>query len=127
MSVTVSINGNISVTDSVVGTTSLRKVFTNLSLTGNFITEAQSASAGTIPVSVTLPMVPTQFVYLKNLHATQTLTVAWTPTGGSSNTVLTLQPGSAIQFVETAVGGGITTLTLTGSAPNTTFEGILAG
>lgn len=127
MSVTVGLNGNISVTDSTTGTTSLRKIFAALTTQGTVVSEAQSASVGTSPTAIGLPVSPTNFIYIKNLHATQTLTVTWTPNGGSSNPVLTLQPGSAIIVSENNLVSGITALTLTGSGAATTYEYILAG
>lgn len=128
MSVSVSLTGSIKATDSVSGTISLSKVLTALVTPGTAWTEAQALAIGTSPTSVTLPISPVTFVYLKNTHATQTLTVAWTPNGGSSNTVVVLQPGSYISFGETVQAtSGVTTITLTGSGAGTTVEYIIGG
>ena len=127
MSITATLSGNIQLTDSTTNTVVFVKQLLSLFNIGSTFLESQSASIGTSPVSVSLPVSPTQFLYVKNLHATQTLTVTWTPNGGSSNTVLTLYPGSAILFVEAATGAGITALSLTGSSAATTCEYVLAG
>jgi hypothetical protein len=127
MSTTLAINGTITLTDNVSGTIALNKLFSGLISTGSAYMELGAGSVGTTPTAQTLPVSPVQFVYLKNTHSVQTLTVAWTPTGGASNTVVLLEPGSAIMLCETAVGGGITALSLTGSLAATTYESILGG
>lgn len=128
MSVNVSITGSIKATDSVAGTIALSKVLTALTTPATVFTEASGANVGTSPVSVTLPVSPTTFVYIKCTHATQTLTVTWTPNGGASNQVVVLQPGSYISFGETTQAvSGITALSLTGSGAATSYELILAG
>jgi len=127
MAITASINGNITVTDGQTGTVAYTKLLTALSTTGTAFGEVSSASIGTSPTSITLPVSPVQFLYVKNLHASNTLTVTWTPNGGSSAVILVLQPGSSIQFEEVASGSGITALTLTGSASSTTCEFLLCG
>ena len=127
MSITITPTGYFSITDTTVGTLPFKKVF-SVGLTGaSAFSETQSGFVGTTPTSQVLPISPTQFLYIKNLHATQTLAVTWTPTGGASNIVMTLQPQSAIFFLEAAAGGGITALSLTGSGAATTYEMILGG
>jgi hypothetical protein len=89
--------------------------------------EAQQQSIGTSPVTITLPGSPTTFVHMKNLHATNTVTVTWTPNGGSSNTVITLEPGGWIQTGSgVASTGGITALSVVASATATPIEYVLA-
>jgi hypothetical protein len=127
MSITAALNGNITITDGETGTVAYTKTLTGLAVTGTAFGEVSYATVGTSPVSITLPISPVNFLSVKNTHATQNLTVTWTPNGGSSNTVLTLQPGSGIQFQEATAGGGITALSLTGSAAATTAEYLLAG
>lgn len=127
MSITSSVAGTIQLTDSATNSTIYYKQLINLLMVGTSFLETQPASIGTSPTSITLPISPVQFLYIKNLHATQTLTVTWTPTGGASATVQTLQPGSIIILLEAATGGGITALTLTGSGANTNCELVLAG
>jgi len=128
LSVTVSLTGSIKATDSVSGTIALSKVLTALATPGTSFSEASALSIGTSPVVIGLPISPTTFVYIKNTHITQTLSVTWTPNGGASNPAITLQPGSWIGFGEVVQAlGGITALTLTGSGAATTCEYIIAG
>jgi len=126
LSVTVSLTGSIKATDSVSGTIALSKVLTSLATASTGFTEAQSLSIGASPTSITLPGSPTTFCYIKNLHATQTVTVTWTPNGGASNVVLTLQPGAFICFGEVAQGlSGITALSVQASGASTPVEYVL--
>lgn len=128
MAIQASIAGFIQVTDTVSGTVALQKALSSLSNTNlGAFSEAQPATFGTSPTSVALPVSPVLFVYLKNTHATQTLSVTWTPNGGASNPVITLQPGSAIILLEAAAGAGITALAVTGSLAGTTAEYVIAG
>jgi len=127
MAITISIVGSINITDGQTGTVAYTKLFAGLAMTGSAFTELQTASIGTSPVSISLPISPTQFVYIKNLHPSQTLSVTWTPNGGGLNPVVTLEPGSAITFLEAAGGAGITALSLTGSGAGTTAEFVLGG
>ena len=127
MSITATLAGNIQLTDSTTNATVFTKQLLALLMVGTSFTETNAASIGTSPTSITLPVSPTQFVYIKNLHATQTLAVSWTPTGGSSAVIQTLQPGSVVIFSELAAGSGITALSLTGSGAATTCEMVLAG
>jgi hypothetical protein len=128
MSVTGAISGYISLTDSVSGTTALQKPFVNLQYTGTNCAYVQSQVIGTTTVTFTLPVSPVQFLYFKNVTTgSGTITVTWTPNGGSSNPVLTLQPGSDIQFTEAASGAGITGFQVVASTSNTNCEYILLG
>lgn len=130
MAISVSVTGYITATDSLTGTTALSKALSNIANVG-FTTfqEVQAGTFGTSPTSISLPVSPTQFVYIKNTHASNTLTVSWTPASGTSAIVTTLAPGSAIILLQAAVtsGGGITALSFTASAASTTAEYILAG
>jgi len=128
MSITASINGNIQLTDSVSGTIALKKLLAALSMTGTEFTEAQSVSLASGSNAITVPLSPVLFCYVKNLHATNTIQVIWTPNGGASATILTLQPGGSIMFCEPTTGStGITALNLTASGAATTCEYVLAG
>lgn len=126
MSVSATLTGNLSLTDSVSGTTQLVKVVSG-GYTGTETSMAQNAIIGTSPVSLALPVSPAQFLYLKNLSAVNTLTVTWTPNGGSSNVILTLQPGAFIVFSETNATSGITALSVTASATATAIEFLILG
>jgi len=127
MSVTLTCSGTNSVIDSSSGAIAFQKGL-SAAFVGSVFSEAQTVTVSTSPVSIALPISPTQFVYIKNVTATNnTLIVTWTPNGGASNPVVTLEPGSFIQFVEATTGAGITALTVTGSAPGTLAEYILGG
>lgn len=127
MSVTASLNGNLQLTDNIAGNTTFLKQLL-LSYTGVVSSFAQNFLVGTSPSTIAIPSTSAQFLYIRNIPTTFTsnITVAWTPNGGSSETILTLSPGSAILFSETDTTNGITALTLTASAVNTPVEFILA-
>lgn len=127
MAITASINGNMTITDASTGTVALVKLFSGLAMTGTAFTEIQSVQVGTTPVLIGLPISPVSFLYIKDIHPSQSLTVTWTANGGASDMILNLQPGSAIIFCETFSNAGITALTLTGSSTGTTVEYIMAG
>jgi hypothetical protein len=128
MAISLGLTGYIQATDSVSGTVALQKALSSLSNSGlTGFGETQVGSYGTSPTSISLPVSPAQFVYIKNTHGSQTLSVTWTPQGGASNPVITLEPGSAIILVEAAAGAGISALSLTGSASGTTAEFIIGG
>lgn len=90
---------------------------------------------GPVPLSLasganaqTLPIATIQFYYLKNTHATQTIAVTLTPTGGASAIVNTLRPGDWMMLSTSAgAGSGFTALSLNASGAATTAEQILAG
>lgn len=126
MAITASIVGNIFITDNAAGSVSLQKVV-NQAFVG---TEAAYSNTSTITsggTAITLPVSPVQFLYIKNTSTTATVAIQWTKTGGSSVAVLTLQPGSNIQFTENNITSGITALTLTSSAATSAVELVLAG
>lgn len=127
MSQTSSIVGTVQVTDSVTGTVPLQKNLVGLAFTGTNAAVVQSQNIGTATVTFTLPVSPVQFLYVKNLHGSQTVTVTWTPTGGASNPVLTLEPSAALMFCEPASGGGITAMQVVASGASTPIEYLLAG
>jgi len=128
MAVSISLTGQITISDGVLGTISLQKQLSIL-MPGFVFSEAQTLPIGTGPTTISLPISPAQFLYIKNLHAANFITVTWTPTGGASNTVLVLQPGSSIIFSEAAPvpSSGITALSLQANVPNTPVEFILGG
>jgi hypothetical protein len=127
MSINTTLTGTIVITDLVTNNLLANKTLANISYLGSVSTIAETVSIPNSPTSIALPVSPTQVVYIKNTHATQTLTVTWTPQGGSSNPVVTLQPGAYILFGEPVAGGGISALSLQGSAANTSVEYILVG
>lgn len=128
MSVSASIVGSIKVTDNLTGSTSLSKVINNV-YTGTVESYGQTVIIGETPVSISLPVSPAQFVYVKNLSTNSgtTVTVAWEPTSGAENNVVILDPGAIIIFCEVTTSNGITILSLTSNAVGTPVEYILCG
>lgn len=127
MSVQATLSGSLTISTGVPGSTNSVQPFAALSAALSAIAQAPQGSVGTSPTSQTLPASPTNVVLIQNTHATQTLTVTWTPNGGASNPVITLEPGSLIAIVEAAGSAGITALSLTGSGSGTTFIMVLGG
>lgn len=128
MSITAAVKGNITITDNLTGSVSLSKVLSN-TYTGTLETYGQSVIVGSSPVTVTLPINPTQFLYIRNLSTTTgtTLTATWTPTGGSSASIVILDPGAIIIFSEVTTTNGISALSLVSNQAGTPAEWILAG
>lgn len=126
MAITIAINGTITATDNLSGSVSLQKLL-NLAYVGTIFEDSQFTSFGTSPTTVTLPIAAVQFLYFKNLSTTATITLTWTKTGGSSQTIITLDPGAAITFVENTTSNGISALSVTASVAATPAEFILAG
>lgn len=122
-----SVVGSINLSDSVSTTNVLQKVLAGLTFNGTTFSESQSLSIGTASTSITLPISTCNFVYVKNLHLTNTCGVTWVTPVGGSNFVATLEPGSVIILVESAVGAGITGLSAQASAAATPIELVLAG
>ena len=128
MALTTTLSAAIQVQDAVTNNLLLNKTLASLVFSGSVSTVAESVSVGTGGgLTVALPASPAQVVYVRNTHATQTLLVTWTPTGGASAVVLTLQPGSYILFGEINSTSGITALNLVGSLAGTTAEYVLVG
>ena len=126
MAVTATLSGTVNLADSITGNIALSKVI-SLIVTGSIQEYAQSFNFGTSPTSVTLPVSPVNFVYIKNLHATFTLTVSWTPNGGASAVIQTLEPGGYLIMGQPTSGAGITALSITASNASTPAEFILLG
>jgi hypothetical protein len=124
--ITVNIKGTVQVGDTLTGTSPLQELLTGLAMSGSAFARLVT-SFGTGPTSVPLPAASVNFVLIQNTHASQTLTVTWTPNGGSSNEVVVLKASSAIILIEGASGAGITALSVTASGALTTCTMILAG
>ena len=127
MSTTASLTGTVNLTDNDSGTIALQKSLIGLATTGTNSVVVTGQIISTSTVTITLPISPTQFLYLKNNSASQAVTAAWTPNGGSSATILVLEPGSAIMWSEVASGGGITAFTVVSAGTNTPIEYVLLG
>jgi hypothetical protein len=138
MSVSIQLLGQLIATDSSTGTVPFRKQI-NLTMLGTAFEETQGLVIGTTPVTITLPITPTQVVYIGNLHPTNTITVTWTPNGGTSAVVQTIgpvtqqaNPQPATQGIllinNNAIGAtGITALSIVASAASTPIELMLGG
>lgn len=84
----------------------------------------------TAEATITLPFATIRQVLVRNTHATATLLVKWTPNGGAEATVMTLGPGGTVTYWDdsaVATGLGITSLKLTASIANTTYELFIGG
>jgi len=127
MSVTASANGQIDLIDSAAGTNQLVKLFSGLSVVGTVSEVVNNLLIGASPQSITLPISPIQFMYLKNLHAVNFIEVTWTPVSGSSTAILLLEPGGFIIWGNPVTGGGIMALSLQASATSTPVEMVLLG
>ncbi len=98
------------------------------SLGGTSLAGPVQASLASGANAIALPIATVQFIYLKNTHASQTIAVSWTPTGGASAIVQTLRPGDWIIFsASTGTGSGLTALSLNASGAATTCEYVLFG
>jgi len=126
--ITASITGTIKVTDNLTNSVALSKPVNN-AYTGELFTYGQSVIVGTGAYTVPLPITPIEFLYVKNLSANAgtTITVTWTPVGGSSANVITLDPGALIIFSEVITTNGISALSLISNQAGTPVEFIIAG
>jgi hypothetical protein len=126
MPITGALTGDITMTDNLSGSVQLQKAL-NFQYLGTIFEYSQAQNIGTGTTTLSIPLSPCNLFYFKNLSTAATTTVTWTPNSGSSAAILTLQPGSAIIFVETNATSGITAATATASAPLTPVEYILLG
>jgi hypothetical protein len=86
--------------------------------------EFGQAALTTTPAAITLPATPTQLFYMKNLSASFTVTVTWTPVGQTSAVVQVVQPGGILFFFNP--GNGISALSVVASG-NANVDYVLAG
>jgi hypothetical protein len=126
MAVSISLSGQITISDGSSGAVSLQKQVSAMMVAGSSFNQA-TVSVGVASTSLVLPITPIQFAYFKNLHAIQTVNVTWTTPVGGSATVLTLEPGAVLVVNETNPGGGITAISLQASGASTPVEYILGG
>jgi len=127
MSTTVSLTGQLNLIDSTTGAQAFVKQFANLLFVGSATEMSQSTLLASGANAISLPVSPVQFLYLKNLHISNTIAVTWTPTGGASAIVGTLEPGGSIIYINQTTGGGITALNLNASGASTGVEFLLVG
>ncbi len=126
MAISLTVSGTIQITDPNTGTLTVSKSISQ-GFAGTVSSQGESVKFGTSPTTVTLPISPTQVVYIANQSSANTLTVTWTPNGGASNVVCTLQPLSTLLLTEANVTSGITALSITASGANTPVDFLLAG
>lgn len=124
MAVSYTLTGTLQVTDGVSSTPLSKPLSFTYSGT---LMALMTLSVAAAPTVIALPISPTQLVFIKNTHATQTLQVTWTPNGGASVVVQTLVPGSCILLAQVTAAQGITALTLEGSGAATTCDVYLLG
>jgi hypothetical protein len=128
MSVTVSVIGQINLIDSSTGTNQLAKQLSGLAVTG---TVSELVNNLILPMGntvISLPVSPVQFIYIKNLHPSNNVTIFWTLFGGTTPLeVWTIEGGGFIMLGNSTLGLGIIALTLDASAPGTPIEMILLG
>lgn len=128
MAETIQLVGNINVQTGRAGDAGANYLLTLAALTCTVIEGPVPLSLASGANAQTLPIATVQFCYIKNTHATQTIAVTWTPTGGASAIVQTLRPNDFILFSASAgSGSGLTALSLNASGAATTGEMILGG
>jgi len=90
-------------------------------ISGNLATTAES--------TITLPVAQVRQIWVRNTDSTATITVKWTPTTSSEVTVAVLSPNDQLALWHTTTGAtlGASTLKLTASATNTTYEVFIGG
>lgn len=125
MAITVTCTSLITITDNLTNSVQLQKQVVG-TYTGTLSEFAQQVSLASGSTSITLPGSPVNFVYLRNLSTSATVIVTWTPNGGASNVVCTLQPGAFLILNESNATSGITALSLNASVSSTPVEFILA-
>lgn len=126
MSLVTSLSGVLAVTDNLTNSVALQRAL-NFAFSGTTFSYDQTLTVGTSPVAVSLPSSSAQAVFIQNTSTTATVAVTWTKNGGSSQAILTLDPGAFIFFIENTTSNGITALSLTASAVSTPVSLVLAG
>ena len=105
---------SIAASDSGGKNTSANKFYT-ATIQGSVLLNNNNLTVNTSPTSVTLPIGNVtggcNFIYIKNTGKFP-FTVTWTPYLGSANVVKTLQPGGFIFEGDSAIGSGVTSLSL---------------
>jgi hypothetical protein len=121
MAVSATLTGNIVLSSGIAGDVALSKLLSLAAISGTVLEGPNALSLSSGANAITLPIATVQFVFLTNTHATQTIAVTWTPTGGASAAINTLGPGDFIVLGTTArSGSGITALSLNASGAATT-------
>jgi hypothetical protein len=111
-SVNVELSGSFTFVDPTGYQSNINKIIPEL-IASLSASQFGQAAVTTTSESITLPATPTQLFYLKNLSASFTVTVTWTPLGQASAVVQVVQPGGTIFFFNP--GSGITALSVVAS------------
>jgi hypothetical protein len=119
MDVTNQLVANVSSTEQSTSNVDINRSIGNAAFASNVgqFTTYKKLAAGANAIS--LPIIPTTEVYIKNIDSVATLTVTWTPnTGGSDVTVTVLYPGDQIILWQNPGGAtaGIITLEIAASS-----------
>lgn len=79
--------------------------------------------------TITLPILQVRQLWVRNTDDAETLTVVWTPYGGAQATIAVLGPNDQLTLWHTTTGAtkGVSSLKLTASGANTTFEVFVGG
>jgi hypothetical protein len=98
----------------------------SFSCNGALFNTYQALAAGPNPFG--LPYIPATQLYVRNIDPTKTILVSWTPNGGASASIITLNPGDQIILFcnPTGTTPGITAGFLTPSAAGALVE-VFAG
>lgn len=112
-------------TSDTSGASGVSKTYT-IPMQGSIYASFTLKTIATGGTSFTLPTTTINFIYVKNT-GNFPITVSWTPSGGASNVVLNLQPGGFIFDGNSALGGGITTLSMQAVGGNSTVDCVLFG
>lgn len=96
--------------------------------TGQFLLSQETGNAG-VDLALSLPVTPVFCIYIKNLHATGTLTVKATPQGGAEATIIVLAPGAAFLVFSPANTAltGYTSIKVNSSVANSPFDCYIGG
>jgi|SRR5882672_575999 len=128
MAESLQLQGNIQYNTGRPGDIPLPIVLTLNSLAGTAMGGPVQASLASGANNIPLPITTAQFAYVKNTHASQTITVSWTAGGVAAPSLMVLRPGDWIMFsASVGAGSGITVLGLNASGAATTCEYILFG
>jgi hypothetical protein len=106
-------------------TSGINKALT-LQVQGSTSTYQTSYAVATSPTSVTLPISPVNFIAIHNI-GNFPFTVTWTPYLGAANVVKTIQPNGFIVEGDSAIGSGVTSLSLQAVGAASTAEFYLLG
>lgn len=125
MAVTASLLGNLSVTDNQSGSVAM-SILVNLAFAGS-IESYGTINTSTSPLTVALPVSPTQFLYIKNTDTVNSVIVTWTPNGSTSHVIQTVDAGGAVFFCQNGTTNGITALSVQASAGTPAIQYVLVG